>query len=425
MTVAATARRQVAGYQFEPAPRVQIAPTRSFLFTAANQVTKITLSGGNNNTAVTYDTTSPAPGTGGHLRFKAPSFSDVNGSTHAHTPSTPLDLSASYLRLWLRPTTMSGIQHLRVRLATNSTSYNAGNYLEFYVRAKVGGTFSGNAWMLDGWWQHDSIIGQIATTVGTGASLSSIGYVVFYTAFSTVNTAIIDVAGYDVVSMPSAKAKCVIWHDDSVSAAAGVIAGKMAAYGFPLTLATEPESLGNATFLTVNQAQTYQSQGYQIAGHAVSTSEHVSVTAAQFSNQAQRLKQDAYRLGFTGMADMAYWGGLVVANVYDQIAPVYRSGRTNTQGLTTNCDPLPPPEPNLMKANLVVEASDTFTGVFKPYIDTAIACKGICQFVFHQGMAGAPNALSAEFDSMLSYLNTSSASIDVVTIATALAPYAT
>jgi hypothetical protein len=147
----------------------------------------------------------------------------------------------------------------------------------------------------------------------------------------------------------------------------------------------------------------------------------VSVTAQQFENQAYRSKIGAMRLGkaqAAGQQDFTYWGGLASDIAYPSVQRNYRSGRWNTNVLQW-ADTLPPADPAMMKALLVTEGTDTFATNWQPYLNAAITNKGIAQFVFHQGLAGA--GLATEMDNMITWLLANTASIDVVTLNTALA----
>lgn len=410
---------QAAGIPKITGTDIKYHTTQNVVLTATAQLTKITLTGGSNTGTATTDTTAPlVGGQTSHIRITG---SGVNGSTYAYTPGSAWDFSNSFLRFKIRTQLYSNARKIEVRFADTSAAYVAGNYVTYLAKAKPSDSSMGN-WYPPNTWIWDSIAPQSCVVVGIGVtSMASIGYIVFGFGEVSGQTCLFDLAGFQVVTNASAKAKLVIWHDDTQDSGSAAIYTKMSANSFPACEATEWEVLGiGGGALTTAEAATYKAAGWQFATHVPTAAEHVAQTEQQVQAQALRNRIGAMRNGFTtGAQDFTYWGGLASDVAYPAVVRSYRSGRWNTS-LLSWADTLPPADPWLMKALLVTAATDTFAAQWQPYINAAIANKGIAQLVFHQDVFSLP-ACATEFDSMMTWCAANTALIDVVTLSTALA----
>lgn len=404
---------------FAPAP-IKHNVRQRILTDNAAAWTKIQGTGGTSST----ETTNPAPGATAHSRF----LTTNTGNRWAITLATPMDLTGAYFRYQIKTAVRTQLASIIWLFATSQAQYTAGNYMVFKVAPSSTGTTGNANWIpqLDAW-VRDGVPWELMSTTGTGANRASIGYIALHIqSGSSGQTAQTDIASIESVVKSSAKAKICIWHDDSVLGGFTGMKGKLDAYGWPGNEAAIWAAIAGghgSNSMDGTDLAAAKAAGWQIASHAPSNPEHVDVAnPAAFLSYAYRARNSARKFGYgtdVDARDFTWWGGLSLteANI-SALRSVHRAGRWNTSGLAYP-EQLPPAEPMVTKA-LLMDTGNTFTGTYKPLIDNAIACKGLAQIVFHQDIGGNPTS-TAEFDSMLAYLDTKRADIDVTTFAQALA----
>ncbi len=416
-STAALGQVAAAGNGLHGGKPIKYTITNEVVLSQASQVVRLSVSGASNTGVVTTDTTAPVPG--GQPSQVHIVGSGYQASYYAITIATPMDFTNGFFRYLIRCQLYSNLRGSYTwRFATNATTYAAGNYLSMTLKA-------GNAapnWLVPGTYCWDSFDPLLMTATGTAPALTNIGYIVINIADSgTSVTNNFDFARLQVVAKVGTKAKCVIWHDDSVQAGMTAIKTKLDAYGWSAMEANEWEMVDAGTvYLYGTDVASMKSDGWSLGSHATTSAEHVSSVSAQVANQALRNKVRAPKYGLGGDAvDFAYWGGLNSNDAYDTVRRMYRSGRWNTSFLAQP-ETMPPGDPALMKGYLA-GTGETFATNWQPLLTNAVTTKGLAQFVFHQQI-GSDSTQAAEFDKMLTWLDQNRASIDVVTIPTALAP---
>ena len=414
---AATAARLAASGTITPGARpIAYTVLSEQLLTNASQAGL--LSG---SAALTTATATAPGGQSSYIHATGNGYS--SGSRYAFAFNGPWDFTNAFFRFQLRCQLYGLTQGYFVRFATSKTAHDAGNFLEIKVAP-------GNAapnWLFPNTWVYDSFDPLLMTAYGSGAALSSIGCIAFASQdASSSQTCDWDFAKIQRVQKAGTKAKCIIWHDDSVASGFAAIKTKLDAYGWAGSEANEWAGMDTGgTFMGAADLTKAKLSTWSIGTHAASSSEHVAVTATQFANQVLRSRLAARKYGLAGdAADFAYWGNMtandtVYQDIHPQIQRAYRSGRWNTSKLTQP-ETQPPGDPHIMKGFLV-DSAQTFITNWKPLLDNAVLTKGIAQFVFHQQI-GSDSTQAAEFDSMLAWLDANRANIDVLSIDAAVTP---
>jgi hypothetical protein len=405
------------------APNHRLAPVKhqvlkSVRVTDTNPMVKYTPTSLTSTGTSVIDTTGLLwPGQLNHSRLSG--FTNTGGYFGITLPDL-WDLTGNYVRFSARVNNYTYGRYAYIILAETKAAAIAKNY----VRWKIGVGPTASAvpnWFPTDTWVRDSVASAFLETVGTGADLTKIGFIGFSLAeTSTSNPIVWDIGQLELIKMVGAKAKVVIWHDDSVPAGAEAMYNKMLPYNFPANEATEWETIPNLTGANGAFAQAkYRAAGWNLSTHAVIGAEHTDVPGESVINQALRSKYQDFRFDNHGLyGDFAWWGGLRAPMGFPVVKRIYRSGRWNTSG-NQYPDFQPPAEPALMRA-LLTATGETFNTNWLPLLNNAIAVKGIAQFVFHQDVS-SNTAFAAEFDAMLAWLDQHRADIDVVTIPQALA----
>lgn len=430
MTAALRVRRAAAGRPTMPGRRIVYTIPWSLKITDPSQVVRQTVSGLSNTGTSTSSTVAPVPG--GQASVVRMDTVGGNGTLYRFPAieAAPINLTGRYLRTLMRRNDGSGTtRFMRWRLATSKAAHDAGNYAEFNV-APTPISNNGTAnYLPEGTFVHDAVPPELCTPVGTGvADWSSVGYLGLFIQQGTAGIAW-DLAGLELVTRTADKAKCVIWHDDSISYGAAALHARMSAYGFVWEEASEWEYLGTqggGTYFNTAEIATWDGYGIHWGSHATTNPEHRQQTPSQLQNQAIRNRLAARRLHLNGsdVQDLAWWGGQSYAGDYlDVIRAYYRSGRGNTSGIQRP-EMIPPAEPCLYKSLLTDTAVNRFTTLYQPLIDAAIATKGWASFVVHQDLGNtsvASDQFRASFDQLLAYLDAHRSEIDVTVASAALA----
>jgi hypothetical protein len=399
-------------------PPIKHQVLKSVRADSANPMVKYTRSGlTSSGTSVVDSTGELWPGQLNHSRLSG--FTNNGGSFGITLPET-WDLTGNYVRFSARVNNYTRGRFAYIIFAETKAAAIANNYL----RWKIGVSPSASAipnWYPADTWVRDSVAAPFLEAAGTGADITKIGFIGLLIAETSTSSPVIwDVGQFELIKMVGAKAKVVIWHDDTVPAGAEAMYAKMQAYGFVGNEATEWETIPNLTGANgaFDQAK-YRAAGWNLSTHAVIAAEHTDVPGESVINQALRSKYQDFRFDNKGLyGDFAWWGGLRAPMGFPVVKRIYRSGRWNTSG-NSYPDFQPPAEPALMRC-LLTATGETFTTNWLPLLQNAIAVKGIAQYCFHQDVS-SNTAFAAEFDALLSWLDQHRADIDVVTIPQALA----
>lgn len=400
----------------------------SLKLTASTQFTKQTITGLTNGGTISTDSTGTA--TGGQTswpRLATPGGSGSQWYLNQITTGAPVDLTGKYWRFRARQNLNSGsTRYLYWRFADSKTAHDAGNYVQQLIAPVATSTTSTANWLPDQTWVWDGIDpANDGVTVGTGVtSWASIGYIAVQ-IWHAVSTITWDIAEVQTVTKATGKAKCLFWHDDTTLSGAQALAAKLTPYSWKFSEACIWEAFGGGGDMAAGDATTYGSAGDVFTTHAITHAEHVSQTAQQLTGQAVRTRLAVWLRGVAGAspADFTWWGGQSFASPYiDVIRQFYRSGRGNTS-LQNMPEMIPPADPHIYKSVLTA-VSDTYTAVWKPAVDRAIATKGWVNFIYHQNLAdaaGTNDSYKTDTDTLLAYLDAQRANIDVVTISDVMA----
>ncbi|UZW56603.1 hypothetical protein NUH86_07575 [Sphingobium sp. JS3065] len=347
--------------------------------------------------------------------------------TAAHAP---VDVRGQIVRWWAK-----GGQDVNARLGTFSIRlYSAGSPFSpganYHVYAAAGDvkTALGNG---DTRWMSFSASPAAFTAVGTGADLSAIAFAVIdMAAASTTSQMILRFGNVEVVPNGIAKAKFIVAFDDMSPLTVQYASRAMARYGFRGVLyPSSMIALGQPGKLTVPMVKNlHDNLGWQIASQAYSTENNVGaggidlMTSDQRTAEMAKLRNMHNALGLTGGAHGSYFSNVGVTDMiaYPMFRQHFRSMRAYYFG------PVPPEtfpwgDPMRIKAQGAGEFqynsdADLFTNRWKPYIDSAIAQKGVAFLVFHGGLNTPGVSWQSSFDAMMTYLDAERANIDVVTV---------
>lgn len=335
--------------------------------------------------------------------------------------AAPVNLTNTHVRFPLN--VVSGRDNMgatghRIRLSSVDP-FDATNHIWAAVTAQnVAGQRSG--------WGFQSIPISDFKVAGTGADITAIRTGQIYMDATTSNM----VAKYQFIDYhpnTSPKAKCVIWLDDGLDTQANAFP-YLIPYNFPATAAFVMESIAEGLPVTFDGARYLQDMhGWQFAIHAYSYNDHTTVmTGVQAEKQIAQWKTAAAAAGLNGAEDLAYWSpgyGSPSVDAVDKIRKTVASART---GQILNTETLPVGD--IYATRAVQLTAPTANGYldYTPYVDAAIACNGLVQFVWHGvgstvGQTPANNTTVQMFRDLSDYLKSKSSQIDVVTISEALA----
>lgn len=430
MTAALAARSAAAGCPTMPGPRIIHTVPWALKITDPAQVVRQTVTGLSNTGLAASSTIAPIPG--GQTSFVRLTVPGGNGTLFRfpEIEAAPINMGGRYLRTLLRRNDGAGVtRFLRWRFADTKAAHDAGNYAEFNI-APTPLSNNGTAnYLPEATFTHDAAAPELTTTVGSGVSnWGSVGYLGLFVQQGTAGVAW-DLAGLELITRTADKAKCVIWHDDTVLYGATALNDRMLPYGFVWQEATEWEQIdypGQHTYFTSGEAAGFAATGTHFGSHATMNNEHTQTEPPGLQNQAIRNRLAARRLNLSGteVGDLAWWGGQSYVEDYlNVVRQYYRSGRGNTSGITRP-EMIPPAEPALYKSLLADTRATAFIDLYQPLVDAAIAVKGLATFVIHQDLGNTgtnSDQFRSNFDQLLAYLDTHRSLIDVTVTSAAFA----
>lgn len=331
--------------------------------------------------------------------------------------STTLDFTSGHLRFPVRVSSVTATSD-KFCIEVSSDGFATANYHQYVINNTNDNLVTAGRWCM-----VSAAYNEFAA-VGTGATLSAINSIRIRHQPVNPDTVTVGLAFFDYVPPVLDRALCVLWFDDSLIDFWQYAAVPMAAYGFPGVSATIPGAISTGPNpLTIGQMDVlHDFLGWQIATHAYTNTEHgqssSTLTGDTLVSSFERSFAWIQSQGFYGYQDGSYYGGTgdgmkqFNTDQYYAVRKMLRSCRANFQG-PRMAETLPPGDPWATRAYLT-GTSNTFTTHWKPYVDKAIAAKGLAEFVFHNSNVNTTGP-QAEFAALLAYLDANRATIEVVT----------
>ena len=273
-----------------------------------------------------------------------------------------------------------------------------------------------------GAWQTLSVALPYFTPVGTGADLGAIAFARLFLRASSGNTFSIDVDGIDFAPNSRTKAKCFISFDDAHLLA--YAARQMAKYGFPGVFypGRTAFDIGSAGRLSVENVKLmHDIRHWQVGAQALLSEQLADFQALGPVGRTQNMaKQRGIHaaLGLTGGVDGS-WHTTVThkdLDVYEAIRQHYRTMRMNLVAAGGGVplffgETLPIGDPMRLRAMALSGTAERN----QAHVDDGIANKGLVGFTVHNDTAAA-GAGRIAFDTLLAYLDSQRAAIDVLTL---------
>lgn len=324
-----------------------------------------------------------------------------------------------------------------LKLQISSDGFSSGNFHEVTI-ANVGSNWHvNNRWCWMGWNASDF------TAAGSGATLTAINCVrLSIQAGGSAGDVQISWGPVFVCPIQATKAMAVISFDDGYATGFTEGAKRMMAYGFPGVLFPNPKQIGWTEMRIADFEKLRDFHGWQIASHQWSSTEHNQheegltleqqwgkIRAWQQAMGAQRGADDyAWSGSLAFLSDGTYDTALANGVHYhyqdhwDQVRKNFRTARTTyaKAGSVESCPPVDPHRIRCWLWGADVWNGGSFATDPKLYVDRVIGCKGLAYFCIHNTIGSDPTD-TTNFDTLLAYLDSNRATIDTVTLDTAIA----
>jgi hypothetical protein len=345
---------------------------------------------------------------------------------------TSVNVTAGNIRFWLKPVLNMFANMDRFSVELHSAGTPASPTANFHTIDLAGG--NGPSWLRGrltsqnglGRWQAVGIpVGKFVAT-GNGADLTQIIFARILLRSSSGNSLTVRIGGIDFVPNALTKAKCILSFDDAYATQATVVAPLMAKYGFRGVLYPSPAvTVGSTGKLSVAQMQNlHDNFGWQVASQAWTSEAQAFIdglSVDSFVGELAKVRNWQRAIGVTGGEHGSYFSGVTATDMiaFPAFRKHFRSMRAYDGGNSSG-DPLAFGEmwPWADPMRVASLAGDLYTGTdnatrIQAHIDQAVLNRGVAFITWHDITANAN--VQAGFSTVLSYLDSQRANIDVCT----------